>query len=46
MNLERQGFRTYLPRYRRERRHARRRDIIKAPLFPGSTAPAVLVAGG
>jgi transcriptional antiterminator RfaH len=35
VNLERQGFRTYLPRYRRERRHARRRDIVKAPLFPG-----------
>src|SRR3546814_10243207 len=27
LNLERQGFRTYLPRYRRERRHARRRDV-------------------
>src|SRR3546814_6737532 len=35
LNLERQGFRTYLPRYRRERRHARRRDVVKAPLFPG-----------
>jgi transcriptional antiterminator RfaH len=35
LNLERQGFRTYLPRYRRERRHARRREIVKAPLFPG-----------
>jgi transcriptional antiterminator RfaH len=34
-NLERQGFRTYLPRYKRERRHARRRDVVKAPLFPG-----------
>jgi len=34
-NLERQGFRTYLPRYRRERRHARRREIVQAPLFPG-----------
>ena len=35
VNLERQGFHTYLPRYRRERRHARRRDIVRAPLFPG-----------
>jgi transcriptional antiterminator RfaH len=35
LNLEQQGFRTYLPRYRRERRHARRRDIVRAPLFPG-----------
>jgi transcriptional antiterminator RfaH len=35
VNLERQGFHTYLPRYKRERRHARRRDIVQAPLFPG-----------
>jgi transcriptional antiterminator RfaH len=35
LNLERQGFRTYLPRYRRERRHARRRETVGAPLFPG-----------
>lgn len=35
INLERQGFEAYLPRYQRERRHARRRDLIKAPLFPG-----------
>jgi transcriptional antiterminator RfaH len=34
-NLERQEFRTYLPRYLRERRHARRRDTVAAPLFPG-----------
>jgi len=34
-NLERQGFTTYLPRYRRERSHARRRDTVRAPLFPG-----------
>jgi transcriptional antiterminator RfaH len=34
-NLERQEFHTYLPRYRRERRHARRRDVVLAPLFPG-----------
>ncbi|WP_421938182.1 transcription termination/antitermination protein NusG [Pelagibius sp.] len=35
INLERQGFETYLPRYQRERRHARRRELVKAPLFPG-----------
>jgi len=35
INLERQGFYTYLPCYRREVRHARRRDIVRAPLFPG-----------
>ncbi len=35
LNLERQGFHTYLPRYRRERRHARRCDVVAAPLFPG-----------
>lgn len=35
LNLQRQGFRTYLPRYHRERRHARRRDVVRAPLFPG-----------
>ena len=34
-NLERQGFHTYLPSYRRERRHARRREVVRAPLFPG-----------
>jgi len=35
INLERQGFQAYLPRYQRERRHARRRDVVRAPLFPG-----------
>ncbi len=35
VNLERQGFHTYLPRYQRERRHARRREVVRAPLFPG-----------
>lgn len=33
-NLERQGFVTYLPRYLKRRRHARRSEIIAAPLFP------------
>lgn len=33
VNLERQGYRTYLPRYLRRRQHARRVEIIPAPLF-------------
>lgn len=33
-NLIKQGFQTYLPRYLKRRRHARRTDWVKAPLFP------------
>jgi transcriptional antiterminator RfaH len=33
-HLERQGFATYLPRFLKRRRHARRVETIKAPLFP------------
>jgi transcriptional antiterminator RfaH len=33
-HLVRQGFEVYLPRYRKQRRHARRVDQIAAPLFP------------
>lgn len=33
-HLQRQGFSTYLPLYRKERRHARRITQVKAPLFP------------
>ena len=33
-HLERQGFVTYLPRYMKKRRHARRVDTVAAPLFP------------
>jgi transcriptional antiterminator RfaH len=33
-HLERQGFATYLPRYLKRRRHARKVDIVPAPLFP------------
>jgi transcriptional antiterminator RfaH len=33
-HLERQGFGTYLPRYEKRRRHARRIDTVAAPLFP------------
>jgi transcriptional antiterminator RfaH len=33
-HLARQGFATYWPRYRKQRRHARRIEIVAAPLFP------------
>jgi transcriptional antiterminator RfaH len=33
-HLGRQGFPTYLPRYLKRRRHARRVETIAAPLFP------------
>ncbi len=33
-HLERQGFSTYLPRYLKRRRHARRIEIVPVPLFP------------
>ena len=34
-NLRRQGFYSWLPQFRRTRRHARRTDHVLAPLFPG-----------
>ena len=34
LNLRRQGFETYLPRYLRTRRHARRVETVARPLFP------------
>jgi transcriptional antiterminator RfaH len=33
-HLERQGFASYLPRYLKTRRHARRTTQLPAPLFP------------
>ena len=33
-NLRRQGFETYLPKFRKLRSHARRQDVVAAPLFP------------
>ena len=33
-NLKQQGFNTYLPRYKKTRRHARRIDTVLAPVFP------------
>ena len=34
-HLSRQGFESYLPEYTRTRRHARRTEVVSAPLFPG-----------
>jgi transcriptional antiterminator RfaH len=34
MHLARQGFETYLPRYLKRRRHARRTDTVASPLYP------------
>jgi len=34
LNLRRQGFTTYLPRYLRTRRHARQSTTVARPLFP------------
>ncbi len=34
MNLVRQGFEAYFPRYPKRRWHARRLDLVHAPLFP------------
>lgn len=41
LHLSRQGFTTYLPCYRKRRRHARKLDIVSAPLFPGYLFVAV-----
>ncbi len=40
-NLRRQGFEVYLPYYMKTRRHARKIDQVKAPLFPGYLFVAV-----
>lgn len=34
-NLSRQGFRSWLPVMERSRRHARRIETVRVPLFPG-----------
>src|SRR5665647_2699889 len=34
LHLGRQGFDVYLPRYLKQRRHARRVDTVAVPLFP------------
>lgn len=33
-HLRRQGYQAYLPRYHKWRRHARRREFVRRPLFP------------
>jgi transcription elongation factor/antiterminator RfaH len=35
LHLERQGFMSFVPRFQRVRRHARKVDVVLAPLFPG-----------
>ena len=34
-NLHRQQFTSFCPRFRKVRKHARREDVVLAPLFPG-----------
>lgn len=43
-NLNRQGYRTYLPQYLRRRRHARRVEMVKSPLFPRYLFVAIDIA--
>lgn len=33
-HLRRQGYDVYVPQYRKWRRHARRRELVRRPLFP------------
>lgn len=35
LNLANQGYNVYFPKYLKSRRHARRTDVVTAPLFPG-----------
>ncbi|MCW1400954.1 transcriptional activator RfaH [Novosphingobium sp. MW5] len=34
-NVKKQGFEVFFPRFRKVRRHARKRDVVLAPVFPG-----------
>jgi transcriptional antiterminator RfaH len=43
-NLRRQGYETYLPRYLKRRRHARKVDFTAKPLFPRYTFVAINLA--
>jgi transcriptional antiterminator RfaH len=43
-HLRRQGFETYLPRYLKQYRHARRIEKVAAPLFPSYLFAAVDMA--
>lgn len=40
-HLRNQGYHAYLPRYRKRRTHARRTELVPAPLFPGYIFVAV-----
>lgn len=44
LHLRRQGFTTYLPRYLRSRRHARKTETVARPLFPRYLFVAIDVA--
>lgn len=44
LNLMRQGFQSYLPRYLKRRRHARKVETVVAPLFPRYLFVAVDIA--
>jgi transcriptional antiterminator RfaH len=44
LHLQRQGFDVYLPRYLKERRHARRIEKVAAPLFPSYLFVAIKLA--
>ncbi|GAA0010898.1 transcription/translation regulatory transformer protein RfaH [Bradyrhizobium diazoefficiens] len=44
-NLLQQGYHTYLPRYLKRRRHARKVDFVAKPLFPRYMFVAVDIAG-
>ena len=43
-NLRRQGYETYLPRYLKRRRHARKVDFTAKPLFPRYMFVAIDIA--
>lgn len=43
-HLDRQGFQTYLPRYLKRRRHARRVEVVASPFFPRYLFVAVDIA--
>lgn len=43
-HLRNQDFEAYLPQYLKRRRHARRTDWVRAPLFPGYLFVAIDIA--
>jgi transcriptional antiterminator RfaH len=45
VNLQRQGFAIYLPRYLKQRRHARKVDVAPKPLFPRYMFVGIDMAG-